>query len=74
MKIDENNMMRNPQNKVKSIAHMISFLMIDFYDHYPQHTEDFAEGISKQFKKNFCFKVTVNEVFINYLTKKSIKI
>jgi hypothetical protein len=63
--------MRNPQNKLKQISQMISFLTVDFYNHDTQHS-NFVEGNSKKLANNYSFKVDMSQAFVKYLTKQSV--
>jgi hypothetical protein len=56
MTLDEGALLKNPQNKVKNVGHIISFLTVDFYNHETQHS-NFAEGVVKKLLNNFSFKV-----------------
>mgnify|MGYP003686566243 CR=1 FL=1 len=71
--IDETSLVKNPQNKVKNIAQVISFLTVDFYNHETQHS-DFIEGVSKKVANNYSFKVEVNPYYVKYLSRNSIAV
>lgn len=38
LNLDETNVIRHPQNKIKTVTNIISFLTLDFYNHPTQHS------------------------------------
>lgn len=46
--------------------HILTFLIIDFYDHDSQHSS-IAEGVHTNFNFQMSFRVICDEVFMNYL-------
>jgi hypothetical protein len=73
LNIDENSLLKIPQNKIKNINSIISFVTIDFYNHDTQHS-NFLEGNSKKFDNNYSFKVDVNSYFIKFMSKNTLNL
>jgi len=69
--LDETALLRNPNNKIKQIAQMVSFLTLDFYNHDTQHSH-FVEGNSRKIENNFSFKVVMNQALVKFLTKQTV--
>ena len=65
--------MHNPQNKIKQINQIVSFVTIDFYNHDTQHSH-FVEGNSRKLGNNFSFKVDMNQHTVRFLAKQSVAI
>ena len=66
-------MTSNRINDPESLSHLNTFCTIDFYNHETQHS-NIAVGIKTQYKFQVCFKVTVDEFFVQFLNTGQIKI
>jgi len=69
--LDDGTLMHNPQNKIKQINQMVSFITLDFYNHDTQHSH-FVEGNSRRLANNFSFKVEMNQHIIKFLAKQAV--
>lgn len=71
LSLDETSLLRNPNNKIKQMNKMVSFVTVDFYNHDTQHS-NFVEGNSRKLTNNFSFKVEMNQYTVKFLAKKSV--
>lgn len=58
--------MKSNKNFHMDSKHILTFLIIDFYDHDSQHSS-IAEGVHTNFNFQMSFRVICDEVFMNYL-------
>ena len=73
LSLEEASLLKHPNNKIKQVAQLVSFLTVDFYNHETQHSH-FVEGTPRNLASNFSFRVEMDLSLARFMSRQAVRL